>query len=78
MRKKLQEERTKRKLTQQQMAAYLGISERAYQRIESADTLGKIEHWDKLEDFFNVSQRQLRENFFPQESPVTLEKNQPI
>ena len=49
-------------MTQQQVAEKLGISVRMYQRIEDGTALGKITHWDKLEDLFEISQRQLREN----------------
>ena len=48
-------------MTQQQMAEYLGISETAYQNIEYGICIGKIKHWDKLEDLFGVHQRVLRE-----------------
>jgi len=47
-------------MTQQQVATYLGIKERAYQDIEYGVTLGSIAHWDKLEDLFRVPQRTLR------------------
>lgn len=48
-------------MTQKQVAEYLGISLRPYQYIESGETLGKITHWDKLEDLFGIHQRKLRE-----------------
>ena len=32
-----------------------------YQKIEYGKVIGKITHWDKLEDLFNVPQRKLRE-----------------
>lgn len=48
-------------MTQRQVAEYLGISERMYQRIESGEALGKITYWDMLEDLFKFPQRQLRE-----------------
>lgn len=63
MRKNLKEARQKAGMTQQQMAEYLHISERAYQQIEAGDYIGKIEHWDKLEDLFGINQRKLRELF---------------
>ena len=47
-------------LTQKQVAEYLGMKERNYQRIESGENLGKITHWDMLEDLFGVNQRELR------------------
>lgn len=48
-------------LTQKQVAEYLGMTERAYQRIESGERLGTIETWDLLEDLFDIHQRRLRE-----------------
>ncbi len=48
-------------MTQKQVAEYLGMTERAYQRIESGERLGTIETWDLLEDLFNMHQRKLRE-----------------
>lgn len=61
MRKNLKEARQKAGMTQKQVAEYLGISSTAYQNIEYGTMLGKIKHWDKLEDLFNISQRKLRE-----------------
>lgn len=48
-------------MTQKEVAGYLGITERAYQNIEYGIALGKITHWDALEDLFKIPQRQLRE-----------------
>lgn len=48
-------------LTQKQVAERLGIHERYYKALESGERLGGIEHWDKLEDIFNIHQRKLRE-----------------
>jgi len=48
-------------MTQKQVAEYLGISESHYQKIEYGKVLGKINHWDMLEDLFSVPQRKLRE-----------------
>ena len=61
MRKNLKEARQKASMTLKQVAEYLGIKTRTYQDIEYGKIMGKIDHWDKLEDLFNVSQRQLRE-----------------
>lgn len=61
MRNKLKSAREQKGMTQKQVAAHLGITERTYQRIESGQTLGSIRHWDKLEDLLNVPQRRLRE-----------------
>lgn len=61
MRKNLKEARQKAGMTQKDVAEYLGMTERAYQRIESGERLGTIETWDLLEDLFKVHQRTLRE-----------------
>ena len=63
MRKRLKEARKEAGMTQKQVAEYLEITERAYQHIEAGVYIGKIEHWDKLEDLFGVHQRKLRELF---------------
>lgn len=61
MRKNLKEARQKASMTQKQVAEYLGITEPAYQRIESGKRLGTIKTWDLLENLFNIHQRILRE-----------------
>jgi transcriptional regulator with XRE-family HTH domain len=61
MRKNLKEARQKAGMTQKQVAEYLGMTERAYQRIENGERLGTIETWDLLEDLFNINQRKLRQ-----------------
>lgn len=61
MRKNLKEARVSKGMTQQQVADYLRITLRHYQRIESGATLGAIDLWDKLEDLFSINQRKLRE-----------------
>ena len=61
MRKKLKKARQEAGMTQKQVAEYLGITERAYQKIEYGTRIGKIENWDKLEDLFKIHQRVLRE-----------------
>ncbi len=63
MRKNLKEARQRAGMTQKEVAEYLGVSIRAYQQIESGAYLGKIKHWDKLEDMFEIHQRKLRELF---------------
>lgn len=60
MRKNLQEARKSKGMTQKDIAEYLGITIRAYQRIESGERIGEIETWDLLEDLFNIHQRTLR------------------
>lgn len=62
MRKNLKEARQRAGMTQREVAEKLEISERMYQRLESGSALGKITHWDNLEDLFNSPQRQLRMN----------------
>ena len=60
-RKNLKEARQKAGMTQKQVAEYLSITERAYQRIENGERIGMIETWDLLEDLFKIHQRILRE-----------------
>lgn len=60
-RNNLKEAHQKAGMTQKQVAEYLGITIRAYQQIEAGEYQGKIEHWDSLEDLFNIHQRELRE-----------------
>ncbi len=62
MRKNLKEARQRAGMTQKQAAEYLKITLRGYQRIEDGQIIGKIQHWDALEDLFQVHQRKLREN----------------
>lgn len=61
MRENLRNARKAAGMTQRQVAEYLGMTERAYQRIESGERVGMIEAWDLLEDLFNIHQRKLRE-----------------
>lgn len=60
MRVNLKQARIDKGLTQKQVAEYLEISETAYQKIEYGQIIGKIIHWDKLEDLFGIHQRVLR------------------
>ena len=60
MRKNLKEARHKAGLTQQQIADVLKISLTYYQKIEQGTRTGDFEIWDKLEDIFNLHQRELR------------------
>lgn len=71
MRKNLKEARQAAGMTQKEVAEYLGITTRSYQRIESGEFLGSISHWDALEDLFKVHQRELRMGQF---SPSFREK----
>lgn len=61
MRHKLQAARKEKRLTQQQVADYLGVSLRYYRYIEAGRSTGSFEIWDSLEDLFGVHQRLLRE-----------------
>ena len=63
MRKNLKEARQAAGLTQKQVAEHLGISDKYYQQMEYGNALGKIKHWDALEDLFGIHQRKLREIF---------------
>ena len=61
MREKLRAARKEKSMTQQQMADFLEISTRQYQRIEKGTSSGVYETWDALEDFLGIHQRILRE-----------------
>jgi transcriptional regulator with XRE-family HTH domain len=61
MRKRLQEARKAKNLTQQQMADKLGVSLNYYQKIEAGDRTGEYSIWDTLEDITGIHQRILRE-----------------
>ena len=61
MRENLKNARKAAGLTQQQVAERLGIKLRTYKDIEYGKTLGKITHWDLLEDLLGIPQRKLRE-----------------
>lgn len=61
MRENLRQARKDKDMTQKQVAEFLGMTERAYQRIESGERLGTIETWDLLEDLLGINQRILRE-----------------
>ena len=63
MRENLKKARKEAGMTQKQVAEYLEITIRAYQQIEAGEYQGKIEHWDKMEDLFDIHQRKLRELF---------------
>lgn len=60
MRENLKKARKDAGMTQKQVAEHLGMTERAYQRIEKGDRIGEIETWDLLEDLFEINQRILR------------------
>ena len=60
MRRNLQAARKAKGMTQQDMADYLEIGLRHYQKIEYADLNGPFEVWDALEDLLGVHQRILR------------------
>lgn len=53
--------RNDKRMTQQAVADYLGISSRYYRHIEAGDRTGDFEIWDSLEDLFSVHQRKLRQ-----------------
>ena len=61
MRQTLQQARKKAGKTQKELAQATGISERMYRAIETGTREGKGRIWDALEAFFQVPQRQLRE-----------------
>ena len=61
MRPNLKQARLYKGMTQQQVADYLDIGVRYYQKIESGDRTGDIRLWDDLEDLFSIHQRVLRQ-----------------
>lgn len=61
MRENLKKAREAAKMTQQQVADYIGISLVYYQKIEQGSRTGDYWIWDILEDLFNLHQRKLRE-----------------
>lgn len=61
MRPNLKQARLDKGMTQQQVADYLDIGVRYYQKIESGDRTGDIRLWDDLEDLFSIRQRMLRQ-----------------
>lgn len=72
-RERLKEVRREAGLTQQQMAKYLNITLRSYQRIESGELLGSTAHWDALEDLLTIHQRELRSETCPEEEAERLQ-----
>lgn len=60
MRSNLIKARKEKKWSQEQTAEKLGISLRQYQRIESGESVGTIDLWDRLEDLFFLTSRYLR------------------
>ena len=59
-------------MTQQAMADYLKIGTRHYKKLEKGETLGSIAVWDALEDFFSVSQRNLRKIYYAEKEDSPL------
>lgn len=55
MRNNLKEARQKAGMTQRNVAEYLGITIRSYQRIENGERIGEIKTWDMLEDLFSIN-----------------------
>ena len=60
MREFLKNIREQRGLTQGQVATLIGCSSRMYRFIEAGQREGKGWLWNRLEDLFNVDQRELR------------------
>ncbi len=57
---RLHKYRTERGLTQKEVASILEINVNSYQRLEYGTRAGSIPLWDKLEDLFQIPQRELR------------------
>lgn len=62
-REKLKAAREKKHKTQRDVADAIGVSLITYRQIEQGRRIGRVETWDKLEDYFKVDQRKLRETF---------------
>lgn len=69
MRETLKKARQEKRITQQNVADYLGISLRYYQSIEAGDRTGDFALWDMLEDLTGIHQRKLRENVNTHRAP---------
>ncbi len=63
MRKYLREAREQKGLTQLDMAEKIGVSYSFYRSMEHGTHSGNVKYWDRLEDFFGIPQRTLREDF---------------
>ena len=57
---RLYEERTRRGLSQEQVAYKIGMTKQGYNRIELGRRGASADIWDALEDLFGVDQRELR------------------
>lgn len=62
MRKRLRAERIRMRLTQTDMAKYLGISQASYSTLESGRRSGKEWVWSKLARLFKAEPEALKEN----------------
>lgn len=62
MRKRLRSERIRMRLTQTEVAEYIGITQASYSTIECGVRSGRAWIWEKLERLFRVDRRLLREN----------------
>ena len=62
-REKLKQARKDKGITQQAMADYLNIHISYYKKLEKGIQVGNIELWDRMEDLFNIHQRELRQVF---------------
>ena len=62
MRKRLRSERIRMRLSQAEMAEYLGITQPAYSMVESGTRAGRKDLWEDLERLFRVDQKVLKEN----------------
>jgi len=51
--------RKKRNLTQIQAAEKLGIPIVVYQRMEQGKTSGKVENWDRIQNFYEIPDEEM-------------------
>jgi DNA-binding XRE family transcriptional regulator len=62
-------ERAGRGLRQDQIAKIIGVTPATYSHLENGRSNSKPEVWDKLEGFFGIHQRVLREVFTLRKEP---------
>lgn len=62
MRKRLRSERIRMRLSQAEMAEYLGITQPSYSMVERGVRAGRKDLWEDLERLFRVNRWLLKEN----------------
>lgn len=62
MKPNLKKSRESLKMTQKQVASYLGTKLRMYQHLEAGTRKGTVETWEKLSELFGVPISELRKD----------------